>query len=346
MFKINTTQKRYFLLISIFAFIFLMLFFLMIQLIQKKAPIYFINVISQTFLSFPFLLLVAFTDYQIINWTSSKSYFNHKFILRLFIDLLLGAMLSILMTLMANIAFSGAIVLENIFTEYLFNVPAIAGVFINSLMIFLLEFLILYDKQRAKEIEIIQLKSENSEYLYNQLRSQINPHFLFNSLNVLTALIHKDSQKAVLFTKKLSNIYRYVLNHDRAETIVVRKELDFAQTYIEVLKIRFGNHLHFSYDLTENELQRPIPPMTFQFLIENAVKHNIISNEKSLHIKIYTSENSICIENNKNPILSQHQSYSSGIGLVNLNNRFKLACNCSIFIENLDDIFIVKIPLL
>jgi sensor histidine kinase YesM len=317
----------------------------MLQLVQAREAFHIVSVISQSLISFPFLLFLAYLDFQLIRWLNAKAYFNTRFNHRLFAELGLGIILSISLVFVANLAFSGRIVLENFITKYLLNIPAVAAIFINSLMIFLLEFFVQYDAQKNKELEISELRTENSEYLYNQLRSQINPHFLFNSLNVLSALIHKDQQDAVTFTKKLSGIYRYVLNHDRVETIRVAEELHFAENYIEILKVRFGNHLSFSSQLENDLLNGLIPPMSFQLLIENTVKHNIVSEDKKLNICLYEKDGMICFENNKNPMKTPHHETSEGLGLKNLNSRFLLTGNHPVVIKDLPESFIVKLPL-
>ncbi|WP_158281381.1 sensor histidine kinase [Sediminitomix flava] len=315
---------------------------MMLQLIQHKDNFQIVSVINQTLLSFPFLLLVILIDMQMIRWISNKVLFRDNFILRLVVELSLGAVLSVSISLIANYVFLGERIFDQLLSKFILNVPSISAIFINFLMIFQLEFFFQYDDQRKKELEIIKLKSENSEYLYNQLRSQLNPHFLFNSLNVLSAQINADPQNAVLFTKKLSKIYRYVLNYDRTELIAVEKELAFASDYIEILKIRLGDHLDFSVELGKEERNKSIPPMTFQLLIENAVKHNIVSQDKKLHLRIYAEEDLICIENNKNPMKKSEDS--NGIGLMNLNSRFKLVCNSELQITESELFFRVKIP--
>lgn len=342
--KNKNFQRQRYILIGWFALLFLLLFFLMLQLMEQKDGAQTIEVLRQTLVSFPFLMLLAFLDYRVIKYISSKPYFKDRFAQRVMLELFVGSLLSVALVVVGNLAIQGTIVFEDFVDKYLLNVPVIAASFINFLMVFMLEFFFQYDQQRKKELEIIELKSENTEYLYNQLRSQINPHFLFNSLNVLTALINKSGHDAVLYTRKLSNIYRYVLNHDRQELITVKKEIDFAENYIEVLRTRFGNHLKFKVELSEEEQSRQIPPMTLQLLIENAVKHNTVSQSKKLCVRLYTENNCLCIGNNKNQL--NGEIAQTGIGLKNLNSRLKLLGNSGIHIVESDEAFTVKVPLL
>lgn len=338
-------KSKQLLFIALLALFFLVLFFVMLELLQVNEKFSLSKILRETMISYPFLLLLALFMYKIILRINENPYFKKHFAQRVFTELVAGIALSFLLVFVGNLVIIGPSVIDSFFTNYLLNTPGVAAIFINLMMTLLLEFFILYDQQRIKEIEIADLKSQNSEYLYNLLRSQINPHFLFNSLNNLSALIYKNQEHAMEFTKKLSNVYRYVLNYDREELIQIRKELDFAHTYVNVLKVRFADNLSFNYTLNADSPNRQIPPMTLQLLIENAVKHNVVSANKKLFIHVKNEGNYLLVENNKNPLQSPDLDNSIGLGLKNLNNRFKLALQQPIEIIESENQFIVKLPM-
>lgn len=331
--------------VALLALFFLALFFVMLELLQANQTFSLLRILKETMISYPFLLLLALLMYKFILRINENQYFKKHFAQRVIAELIVGATLSLVLVFIGNLIIMGPSILDSFFTDYLLNTPGVAAIFINIMMTLLLEFFILYDYQRLKEIEIADLKSENSEYLYNLLRSQINPHFLFNSLNNLSALIYKNQDQAMEFTKKLSNVYRYVLNYDREELIQIRKELDFAQTYVNVLKVRFADNLSFNYTLSAATPNLQIPPMTLQLLIENAVKHNVVSARKKLYITVKNEENYLLVENNKNPLQASDLDNSIGLGLKNLNSRFKLAVEKPIEIIESEDKFTVKLPM-
>lgn len=188
------------------------------------------------------------------------------------------------------------------------------------------------------------LQKENAVLKYRQLKSQINPHFLFNSLNVLVSLINKDSGLAVKYTKKLSAVYRYVLTRDEKDTVTVGEEVEFIGNYISILKTRFDTGLEFRFDIRPEDLSRSVPPMSLQMLVENAVKHNAVSPENPLTINIFSDGNSLCVSNGISPRLSR--SEGTGVGLKNLSNKYAILAGRDISVSDDGNVFSVKLPLL
>lgn len=187
-----------------------------------------------------------------------------------------------------------------------------------------------------------QLKREQLALRYETLKNQVNPHFLFNSLNSVSSLIKSDPEKAELFVKKLSEVFRYVLEQKDNELTTVDSELNFLESYVFLQKIRFGGNLIVNIDLKERN--RSIIPLSLQMLIENAIKHNVISGEFPLTISVYLkNENYIAVTNNlkKKPALN-----TGNTGLENISSRYGFFTSNPVVIKEDDQAFTVEIPLL
>ena len=179
---------------------------------------------------------------------------------------------------------------------------------------------------------------------YDVLKQQVNPHFLFNSLNVLTSLIKIEPELAEKFTEQLSKVYRYVLENKDFEMVDLKTELNFLEAYIFLINIRFVDKLKVRIDIQENHYSDLIIPLAMQLLIENAIKHNIMSKNKPLMVDIFIDENQFLnVVNN----LQERPSHltSTGVGLKNIQNRYLLLNNTEPVFEKTATQFIAKIPL-
>lgn len=196
---------------------------------------------------------------------------------------------------------------------------------------------------RQAAIESEQLKRAHIAAQYESLKNQINPHFLFNSLNALTHLVYEDQDQAALFIRKLAEVYRYVLDTHEKEVVPLAEEVTFIQSYIFLHKIRFEDNLQMEVQLPEDE-NLMLPPLSLQMLLENAIKHNEISDAHPLHICITQEGEHIVVRNNLQK--KSLKEYSSGLGLQNIRSRYEQLSNLSV--EILEDLhsFTVKLPLL
>jgi sensor histidine kinase YesM len=187
-----------------------------------------------------------------------------------------------------------------------------------------------------------QMKREHLALQYETLKSQVNPHFLFNSLNAVTSLISTDPDKAIVFVKKLSDVFRYVLEQKENEIISLETELQFLESYIFLQKIRFGENLNVNIDVSDRTFF--IIPLSLQMLVENAIKHNIISKEYPLTINISTKDTSyLAITNNlkKKPALN-----SNNLGLENIRSRYKFFTSNPVLVTENEHEFRVEMPLI
>ena len=195
-----------------------------------------------------------------------------------------------------------------------------------------------YWKESIENAE--RLKRENVIAQYETLKNQVNPHFLFNSLNTISTLISKNLEVADKFIKQLSEVYRYVLEFKDTEVVDIITELKFINSYLYLQKIRFGDNLDIKNRIKVRDIY--VAPLTIQILVENAIKHNIISDNKPLTIELYNEESFIVIANNlqKKKILESKEK----IGLNNIKSRYEVLSDKPVIIEESDNKFIVKVP--
>lgn len=198
-----------------------------------------------------------------------------------------------------------------------------------------------YNDNKVKEQKII---AGTASAQFESLKNQIDPHFLFNSLNVLSSLIEENPDNAQKFTTSLSKIYRYVLEQKDKELVSVFEELDFSKTYMNLLKMRFENSITYEIPADYDNQEAKVVPLSLQLLLENTIKHNIVSEKKPLHIKIYIENNYLIVENNlqKKEVLQDRK----GVGLQNIVNRYGLISERKVLVEQSDTYFKVKIPIL
>ncbi|KAA6436789.1 histidine kinase [Dyadobacter flavalbus] len=197
---------------------------------------------------------------------------------------------------------------------------------------------------RKAAIEAEQLKTERFARQYQSLKDQLNPHFLFNSLNVLSNLVYENPDTAAKFVHRLSRIYRYVLDVQHEELVSLEKELDFAADYLSLQKIRFEDSLQYEIRIDQNTSGN-LPPLSLQLLLENAIKHNIASTENPLRIGIFMENQELVVKNNLQ-LKSSMPENSAGIGLMNIVKRYELLSNQTISIQDTGGSFVVKLPLL
>jgi len=196
-------------------------------------------------------------------------------------------------------------------------------------------------KQESTKQEIVA-KTETAKF--ESLKNQLDPHFLFNSLNVLTSLIGENPKQAERFTTKLSKVYRYVLEQRNKDLVPIEEELKFAKTYMELLGMRFEEAVQFNIPDTISNNELKIVPLSLQLLLENAVKHNVVSTSKPLTINIYEEGGYLIIANNVNP--KQAIGKSTKVGLQNIADRYGLITDKGVKIENNNKLFRVSLPLL
>ena len=204
-----------------------------------------------------------------------------------------------------------------------------------------LYFIQLINKQEKK---FLTQQSLESQLNYQQLKNQISPHFLFNNINVLTSLIEENPKKAVLFSENLSNIYRYFLEQEKQDVVLVKDEIEFAKSYLELLKDRFEIGFNYTISVDEKVNENYVVATILQQVLENVVKHNIINENNIVDVKITSKENYLIVENNKN--FKSLTSQNSKKGIENIKQRIAYFTDKKVFVENSKTYFVIQLPIL
>lgn len=265
---------------------------------------------------------------------------------RIIIGFLASFFISVLVIFLLRI-FEDVIVQGTSFSEFLSKetlanyLVAIILTFFVTLAFHAFYFYKAYNESKVKEQKVI---AGTANAKFESLKNQIDPHFLFNSLNVLSSLIEENPENAQRFTTSLSKIYRYVLEQKDKELVTVQEELTFAKTYMNLLKMRFENSISFELPEDFNNDEAKVVPLSLQLLLENTIKHNVVSEQKPLHIKIYIADNYLIVENNLQ--IKEVLQDRRGVGLQNIVNRYALISERKVLIEENPVYFKIKIPIL
>lgn len=282
---------------------------------------FFIRFFWGTFLSLIGAFLLALPDLVIIRYLNSRFPWSKRIAARIALQLLLTALLAVIVstaiTLLSHFI--------NTYRENLWDVLVTNTLIVsvlNVLMMIILEAWIFFNEGAASRKQMENLEKELSQIRFEVLKNQINPHFMFNSLNVLSGLIDKDTEKAQLFIEEFSHIYRYVLETIEKPVATVEDELGFARSYMFLQQIRYGKHLKFEVEIPSRYLKMFLPPLSLQVVLENAIKHNLVSSSQPLIIRIAAGDNRLLVANNLQTRISA--TATTGLGQQNLRKRYAL----------------------
>lgn len=241
----------------------------------------------------------------------------------------------------------GVIIAKNTWKGFIASENAsfyLIGLFITFVVTIFFHAFYFYKALQDKKVKEQKIVAGTEKAKYESLKSQLDPHFLFNSLNVLTSLIDENPEIAQDFTTSLSKVYRYVLEQKDKDLVSVVEELQFAKTYMSLLKMRFENALEFQLPDTFSNPEAKVVPLSLQILLENCIKHNVVSEQKPLRIEIYEGNNELIVKNNYQP--KQTFNKSSGVGLKNIRERYQILTHRKVLINQSEQNFSVNIPLL
>lgn len=297
-------------------------------------------------LGFSFIITVTLYtgNLYLIRYLNTRFPWRNKAALRLavqvpFVLLYPGVMMAIFYSVFAGFTpfavLTAEALFQNIFIAIVITLVAVA----------VLEGFNFFKRWSQKQVETEQLQRENLQARFEVLRNQVRPHFLFNSLNVLSSLIHKDPDLAEDFIEQLSEVYRYVLDTANQNLVTVEQDIQALEAYIFLQQTRYGSHsLHFHNEVNGQAQQAWIPPLTLQMLAENAVKHNVASEHRPLRLTLSCAAgNFLLLTNSKQKRTDQNAS--TGIGLPNLKSRFSLVSDRSPTFREEPDAFKAYIPL-
>ena len=214
-----------------------------------------------------------------------------------------------------------------------------------EMTLFGLTYMVEYAVNIRRELGTQRERRHLAEYRYMALKNQVNPHFLFNSLNILDAIVQDgEKEEASLYIHKLAGIYRYMLQHDSEKLVTLGEEVTFVTMYADLLRVRFPEGFTVDQQIRDKDLSRKVVPCTLQLLLENVTKHNAISADNPLHIRVNTDGEYLTAENDRIPRASE--PVSTGLGLPYLRKQYMDLSGKDILVEQTEDTFRVRIPLL
>ena len=273
----------------------------------------FLSLLAGFMTAYPDLLVIRFLDH-VAGWGQHTL---RRILLQICLALLVAVGASVLMTLFENL-------LEPYSEDFIRVLVSNALIYstVNIVIMAILEgWIIFIERGRVRQMAE-NLQAELSQIRFEVLKSQINPHFMFNSLNVLSGLINKDPHKAHQFIDEFSMVYRHVLETIEQPVASLRKELDFARSYLFLQQIRYGDDLTYSVNIPSEMLDSFLPPLSLQVILENTTKHNIVNKSNPLYVEIFYEDPCLVVRNNIQPKISK--SLSTGLGLKNLRKRYAL----------------------
>ena len=292
----------------------------------------------------PFTFLMMFSVFLFNRWIMGRTYNRHRneLLANIIGTLLLAGLLSSICTLVQLYIWPHGPGPQRSLMGYISR--GMLGDFMLVAIAFVFSYLqrsLYYEKRIAVENET--LRAENLNSRYEALKNQLDPHFLFNSLNTLWSLIEDDADKAEDFIQQLSDVLRYTLQNK--EVVTLAEELDCVRSYCRMMKIRYGDNLAFDHGIDHDAYDyHYVLPLSIQGLIENAIKHNVISSKQPLTVHIHTDEdNHLIISNKIQPKIGKEEG--TGIGLANLAERYRIKWNENVEIFNDGKIFSVTLPL-
>jgi two-component system LytT family sensor kinase len=220
----------------------------------------------------------------------------------------------------------------------------VRGILVNITFYMFLHLLYQSYQNQQVGIELERTKSDNLGAQYELLKQQVNPHFLFNSLNTLKYMVESEDDHTVDFILKLSDFYRFTLESRKQDLITLAEELVILDSYVFLLKARFEDGIDLSIDIDQDQYQSFVPPFTLQLLVENCIKHNIVSLDRPLKISLYSENDAIVVENRLQ--LKRTPEASMGMGLENINQRYLHLLDKRIEILATETLFTIKLPII
>lgn len=290
-------------------------------------------VVTTFAVNFPLCLMLCVAYYHVSVRLSRLSFFRRNVALRVVADWSCATVIGVALNLAVRFAlgFNGSDNIPVTMTFLLWNCIAVLGV----------ELYVYHRSVVEKEAQLAKVEKEKAAYQFEALKQQLNPHFLFNSLNALASLAYQDAEKTNLFAKKLSVVYRYLLLTADKQLVTLREELAFLDSYLYLEQIRFGNAVQVEKDIPDALLSGQIVPASLQLLVENAMKHNMATEERPLRIRIIADGNMLTVENNLQP---RSAVATNRKGLQNLRSQYE-AFGQTITVNQSPTVFIVRLPI-
>lgn len=293
----------------------------------------------------PFIVLIlwegnTYIDRQLEKRYSWLAHPKQRILVQFVLSLLFSAIILFVMMNFIHFTKFGDLRLFNRSIRQMF-VPAIIITFLGLVIYISVQF---FKAWQQSLVEVEKYKAASATAQLENLKNQLNPHFLFNNLSVLSSLVYQDQDKAVDFINELSKVYRYVLENKSAELVRLEEELAFLDHYIYLLKIRFGTNISFNIQIDDHTKSYYLPPMCLQMLVENTIQHNETSQANPLEVNIYTENNCLIVTNPIQPRSDKAQS--SQTGLKNMQVRYQFFTDAPIEMIRTEKTFTVVLPLI
>ncbi len=322
---------------------------LIIRNVLPLPPNFQVNNFRNIFFSFLQTLTITFIIWESLlrfDALVNRYYPWEKYFLKRFLIVVTVGIIICIVTLIGTGVFFDKYICDfpMIKNPHILRVTIIIGIII-SLMILFVEFGIqIFQKWKISLVQIESYKAETAQAKLESLQNQVNPHFLFNNMSVLSALIYKDQDKAVDFVSQLSQVYRYLLDSQGRDLVSLETEMTFIETYCSLLQIRYSPNLTVEIDIPKTHFDKLIPPLSVQLLVENCIKHNEVSTAKPLCISIAIENDSFCIKNKIQLRLTAEKGSNSG--LKNIQARYAFFTERKVQISCENQVFSVCLPLL
>jgi two-component system LytT family sensor kinase len=297
-----------------------------------------IELVVDSSIAFLFTLSIWYFNLYKLPRFSSQHITTDFFSRRLVFSLLVGIGLMVLLVIANQLLFS-RYNFQSMMLMYQFR-----GVLINLTVYMFLHLLYQGYTSQQISVELERTKADSLGAQYELLKQQVNPHFLFNSLNTLKSMIDTDDEHASDFILKLSDFYRSTLENRKLDVIPLAEELKTLNAYMFLLKARFEDGISLEVNITQEHISSYIPPFTLQLIAENCIKHNVVSLEQPLHIRLYSCGDDVVLENRLQP--KKNPELSTQMGLENINQRYIHLVDKSIIVDNDSDVFKVKLPVI
>jgi sensor histidine kinase YesM len=304
---------------------------------------FFIRLLIGSTISSIFGLVIVYLNLISINLLDKVFPIPKKLLVRIPLELLLAAIAGIIVGTSATLFSELLFGYDDGLLRHIIN-NSLMSIIINFIVILIIESFSWFMRGQESKLKSEELEKENTLIRFETLKSQLNPHFLFNSLNVLSSLIKSEPQKAQNFVDEFSSVYRYTLDVIENPVVEFKDELEYARSFLYLQKIRFEEALIVEINVDASKLNLLVPPLALQTLLENAFKHNKVSTSSPLQIKIYDKNDHIIVENNLQ--LKLNSVESKGIGLSNLLKRYELLGNSKPRFSLTEDKYIAEIPLI
>lgn len=299
------------------------------------------NLIGITLGNTPITLAIAICNYWMVKFLNRKLEYGKNAIFRFSFELLYLIIFSAIIT---AIIYTADFYNQDFTDKGLVGLTFLSVLLVNTVIMYVITIFWYYRDLQQKALNSEILQKQKAQYQYVQLKRQLNPHFLFNSLNVLDQLIHTDADKASQFISKLAGVYRYLLSNEYKNTVTLAQELIFATNYIELMKERFTSGLTVLIDIPESFHDTLIVPCGLQTLLENAIKHNIASPESPLKVTVAVKDDYLTVSNPIQPKITRPES--TKVGISNISKQYKTLFDRDIKIFNNDFVFEISLPII